>query len=87
MSLGSRGRAAFASGAVLSTSLALFFALAVGAIMFACLGADPLRAYAVMARGALCSGYALGEVLVKAAPLILTGLAVALARTMLLWNI
>ncbi|MBN2140369.1 MAG: ABC transporter permease [Desulfovibrionaceae bacterium] len=55
--------------------------------MFACLGADPLRAYAVMARGALCSGYALGELLVKAAPLILTGLAVALARTMLLWNI
>ena len=62
-------------------------ALAVGALIFALLGHNPLAAYSAMARGAVGSFYHFSEVLVRAIPLMLTGLAVALAATMLLWNI
>lgn len=50
-------------------------------------GANPFTAYAAMFSGALGSGFGLAEVVVKAIPLTLTGLAVALCATMLLWNI
>ena len=51
------------------------------------MGVNPLRAYAVMAEGSFGSFYRFSEVIVRAVPLMLTGLAVALAATMLLWNI
>lgn len=67
--------------------ISLAFALGIGAVIFIALGVNPLKAYAVMAEGAMGSFYHLSEVVVRAVPLMLTGLAVALAATMLLWNI
>ncbi|WP_051693770.1 ABC transporter permease [Desulfohalovibrio reitneri] len=71
----------------LAPILAVGIAVAVGACIFLAFGVNPLTAYGVMASGALGSGYAITEILVKATPLLLTGLAVALAARMLLWNI
>jgi simple sugar transport system permease protein len=50
-------------------------------------GANPLKAYSVMAAGAFGSLYNISEVLVKAIPLILCGLAVAISAKILIWNI
>lgn len=66
-------------------AVALTFALAALPLVIA--GADPLQAYGLMLRGALGSRLALTETLVRAAPLILTGLAVAVAFRTRLWNI
>ncbi len=68
-------------------AIALGTAFIAGAAVMAAYGANPLTAYAAMLRGALGSGFGLTEVVVKAIPLTLTGLAVALCATMLLWNI
>lgn len=70
-----------------TTLAAMVLALIVGALVLLAYGADPLAAYAAMAQGALGSWQGLSEVVVKAIPLTLTGLAVALPATMLLWNI
>lgn len=73
-------------GAV-TACLALGFALLLGAAVFLAQGVNPLAAYRVMAAGALGDLGGLAEVAVKAVPLTLTGLSVAVAATMLLWNI
>jgi simple sugar transport system permease protein len=73
--------------ALVTALLAVGFALAAGALVFAGQGVNPLEAYAVMVSGALGSLNGLAEVAVKAVPLTLTGLSVAVAATMLLWNI
>src|SRR2546425_10092185 len=62
-------------------------ALAVGAIFLAATGHDPWRAYREMMIGALGSPFAIEQTMIKAIPLMLTGLGVALAFTMGLWNI
>ncbi|MCG6893741.1 MAG: ABC transporter permease [Desulfobacteraceae bacterium] len=67
--------------------VSLAFAVAAGACIFSALGVSPLAAYGTMARGAFGSFYHFSEVVVRAIPLMLTGLAVAVAATMLLWNI
>ncbi len=72
---------------IITASVALGTAVIAGAIVMAAYGANPVAAYAAMIRGALGSGFGLAEVVVKAIPLTLTGLAVALCATMLLWNI
>ena len=56
----------------------LVLALLAGGALFALLGVNPLEAYREMFRGALGSGYGVSEVVVKAIPLTLTGLAGAL---------
>lgn len=68
-------------------AVALGAAFIAGSILFAMLGANPFEAYGVMFSSSFGSGYAFSETLVKAMPLIFTGLSVALAATMLLWNI
>ncbi|HOJ02107.1 MAG TPA: ABC transporter permease [Anaerolineaceae bacterium] len=50
-------------------------------------GIDPIQAYSVMVKGSLGSSYALSETLVKAIPLMLTGLGVSFAFHMHFWNI
>lgn len=60
-------------------------ALAAGPLAFA--GADVLGAYRQMAVASVGSLFALGETLTRATPLILTGLAVAVAFRARLWNI
>ena len=66
---------------------ALGLAIAVGAFIFMALGVNPITAYGLMLKGAFGSFFHFSEVVVRAIPLMLTGLAVALAATMLLWNI
>ncbi len=58
-----------------------------GAILLAASGANPFVTYAAMARGAFGSWYGFTETLVKAIPLMLTGLAVSIAFRMRYWNI
>ena len=79
--------AAPARPAVWVFPVSLGFAMAAGACLFGALGVNPLTAYGVMLKGALGSFFNISEVIVRAIPLMLTGLAVALAATMLLWNI
>ncbi len=67
--------------------LALALAAAAGAGILAAAGADPLRAYAALLRGALGSADALGRTLQKATPLLFGGLSVALAFRAGLFNI
>ena len=62
-------------------------ALITGAAFLAATGHDPWRAYREMTIGAFGSSYAVEQTLIKAIPLILTGLGVTLAFTMGLWNI
>jgi len=62
-------------------------AFLVGAIFLMATGHDPLRAYREMVIGAFGSSFGIEQTLVKAIPLILTGLGVSLAFTMGLWNI
>ena len=67
--------------------LAILGALVLCALPLAVAGAPVLEAYGLMLRGALGSRFALTETLARAAPLILTGLAAALAFRAKLWNI
>ncbi len=50
-------------------------------------GQNPFEAYALMVRGAFGSTFAFSETLTRATPLILTGLAAAVAFRAKLWNI
>ena len=66
---------------------AIAVALAISAVILAVVGADPIRVYAHILRASFGSVGVLSDTLVKATPLILTGLACALAFRMRLWNI
>ncbi len=66
---------------------AIVLALVVGAVVFVATGLPVAGSYRAMWSGAFGSLDAVAETLVAATPLILTGLAVALAGRMLLWNI
>ncbi len=67
--------------------LALAFTLAVGALLVAWAGAPVGRSYLLLLEGAFGSRFALTETLTRATPLILTGLAVAVAFRARLFNI
>jgi len=67
--------------------LSIITGLLVGAIFLALAGVNPATAYMEMLHGAFGSKYGFSETVVKTIPLILTGLAVAVAFRMLLWNI
>ena len=66
---------------------AIVIAFLIGAVFLESMGHDARGAYREMMIGALGSSFAIEQTLIKAIPLILTGLAVALAFTMGLWNI
>lgn len=66
---------------------AVFAALLLAAGLIAAAGVNPLTAYAEMLRGALGSRLSVTEMLTRATPLILTGLAAAVAFRARLWNI
>jgi len=61
--------------------------LLLGAIVLAASGANPLKTYIYMARGAFGSWPGFTETLVKAIPLTLTGLGVSIAFRLRFWNI
>jgi ABC-type uncharacterized transport system permease subunit len=67
--------------------ISFILALAVGGILLLAAGANPIETYRAMFDGAFGTGYARSETLVKAIPLMLTGLAVSIAFRMLFWNI
>ena len=67
--------------------LAIIVALVLGGIVLAIVGGNPFRAYAHIARASFGSVGVFSDTLVKATPLLLTGLACAVAFRMKLWNI
>ncbi len=66
---------------------ALVVALLLGAILLAYGGLDPVTAYWQMLRVGFLEPYSFSDTMVKATPLILAGLGVAVAFKMRLWNI
>jgi ABC-type uncharacterized transport system permease subunit len=62
-------------------------ALLVGGALLIAAGANPIDTYKAMFEGAFGTPYARTETLVRAIPLMLTGLAVAIAFRMRFWNI
>ncbi len=70
-----------------SPLLALAITVVIGVIMFALLGKDPLRGLQVFFWEPIKSTYALGEVGVKATPLLLIALGLAVCFRSNIWNI
>jgi ABC-type uncharacterized transport system permease subunit len=71
----------------LATVAAVAVALVISGIIIAAVGGDPIRSYLHILNAAFGSVGVLSDTLVKATPLLLTGLACALAFRMRLWNI
>ena len=69
------------------TLVALVVALLIGAVILALVGGDPVTSYLHIIDAAFGDIGVLSDTLVKATPLILTGLACVLAFRMRLWNI
>jgi simple sugar transport system permease protein len=73
--------------AILVPIVSFVLALLVGGILLLAAGADPIETYRAMLDGAFGSTYARSETVLRAIPLMLTGLAVSIAFRMLFWNI
>jgi ABC-type uncharacterized transport system permease subunit len=69
------------------TVLSVLAGLIVGGLIMVFAGENPFDVYRAMATGAFGSYYNISETLVKMIPLLLTGLGVAVAFRMQLWNI
>jgi simple sugar transport system permease protein len=67
--------------------VSIMVALLIAGLVLLMAGENPLAVYGAMARGALGDRHGLAETLVKMIPLLLTGLGVAVAFRMQLWNI
>ena len=67
--------------------LALVVALVIGGLVIAYAGGNPFRSYAHIARASFGSIGVLSDTIVKATPILFTGLACAIAFRMKLWNI
>ena len=70
-----------------SPVLALLITVLIGVALFAALGKDPLRGLEVFFWEPLKSRYALGELMVKATPLLLIALGLAVCFRSNIWNI
>jgi simple sugar transport system permease protein len=71
----------------LSTLGAILVALVLAGLLIALIGGDPFATFEHILRSAFGDLYVLSDTLVKATPLIFTGLACSLAFRMRLWNI
>ncbi|MDQ2682546.1 MAG: ABC transporter permease, partial [Chloroflexota bacterium] len=69
------------------SGLSIVFALIACGFVLAISGENPFTVYRSMLSGSLGDRYALSETLVKMTPLLITGVAVAIAFRMQLWNI
>ena len=67
--------------------LALVVTVIIGVILFAALGKDPVRGLLVFFWEPIKSGYALGELVVKATPLLVIALGLAVCFRSNVWNI
>jgi simple sugar transport system permease protein len=72
---------------ILVPILSILLALVACGVLLLIVGVNPLETYRAMVEGAFGSAYAISETLVRATPLMLTGLAVSVAFRMLFWNI
>ena len=70
-----------------SPLLALLCTVVIGVILFALLGKDPVRGLQVFFWEPIKNGYALGELVVKATPLLLIALGLAVCFRSNVWNI
>ncbi|MGI4779021.1 MAG: ABC transporter permease [Janthinobacterium lividum] len=70
-----------------SPLLALLVTVAIGAALFALLGKDPVKGLLVFFWEPIRSGYALGELMVKATPLLIIALGLAVCFRSNVWNI
>ena len=71
----------------LSPVLALAITVVIGVLLFGLLGKDPLRGLQAFFWEPIKSGYALGELAVKATPLLLVALGLAVCFRSNVWNI
>src|ERR1700748_1957738 len=76
-----------AAMSILSPLMALLITLVVGASLFALLGKDPISGLGVFFVEPVKSAYALSELGVKAVPLILIALGLAVCFRSNVWNI
>jgi simple sugar transport system permease protein len=72
---------------VASPLLALVFTVIIGVLLFLALGKDPVRGLQVFFWEPIKSGYALGELTVKATPLLIIALGLAVCFRSNVWNI
>jgi len=70
-----------------SPILALLITVLIGVVMFVSLGKDPLRGLEMFFWLPINSGYAVGELLVKATPLLIIALGLAVCFRSNVWNI
>jgi len=70
-----------------SPILALLITVAIGAALFALLGKDPVQGLRMFFYEPLKSGYAVGELMVKATPLLIIALGLAVCFRSNIWNI
>ena len=70
-----------------SPLLALLITVIIGVVMFIALGKDPLKGLEMFFWLPIKSGYALGELLVKATPLLIIALGLAVCFRSNVWNI
>ncbi len=70
-----------------SPLLALLLTVAIGCMLFLAVGKDPLRGLAMFFWLPIQSGYAIGELLVKATPLLIIALGLAVCFRSNIWNI
>ncbi|HUA33358.1 MAG TPA: ABC transporter permease [Candidatus Binataceae bacterium] len=73
--------------ALIKPAAAIALAAAIISIVLLALGASPIAVFAALGDGAFGSWYAFTDTIVKATPLVFTGLAVSLAFSGALWNI
>ncbi|NDC62134.1 MAG: ABC transporter permease, partial [Betaproteobacteria bacterium] len=72
---------------IASPLLALVLTVVIGVILFLALGKDPVKGLQVFFWEPIRSGYAVGELVVKATPLLLIALGLALCFRSNVWNI
>ncbi|MFM2210623.1 MAG: hypothetical protein RIQ96_2266 [Pseudomonadota bacterium] len=70
-----------------SPLLALLLTVAIGVLLFSALGKDPVRGLSMFFWEPVKSAYALGELMVKATPLLLIALGLAVCFRSNVWNI
>ena len=70
-----------------SPLLALLITVLVGVILFMALGKDPVRGLQIFFWEPIKSPYALGELMVKATPLLIIALGLAVCFRSNVWNI
>ena len=72
---------------LLSPAIALALTVALGALLFAALGTDPVRGLSAFLVAPLADGYALTELALKATPLVLCAVGLAICFRANVWNI